>query len=91
VEHFANLGYTVLPHPLCSLDLVPSNFQPFRLLKDGLCGQHFPSSDAVIAAMKQWITSTGTCFYEHSMQALVRCWQKCIANSGGFVKKNTTL
>jgi len=28
---------------------------------------------------QQWFTSTGTEFYyDHGMQALVHCWQKCI-------------
>jgi len=25
--------------------------------------------------------------YEHSMQVLVHCWQKCIANGGGYIAK----
>jgi len=40
-------------------------------MKDGLHGQHFPSSKAVIAVGKEWVTSAGADFYEHSMQALV--------------------
>ena len=34
-------------------------------------GKHFPSRDAVIAAMKQWVTSAGTNFYEYAMHGLV--------------------
>jgi len=45
-------------------------------MKDGLHGQHFPSSDAIVAAVKQWITSAGADFYKHSMQALVHRWQR---------------
>jgi len=36
-------------------------------MKDGVNGQHFPSNDAVTAAVKQWFTSIGTDFYEHMM------------------------
>ena len=39
------------------------------------------------AVVKQWVISTGADFYEHSMQALVHCWQKCIVSSGGCVEK----
>lgn len=53
----ANLGWTALPHPPYSLDLVPSDFPLFRLMKDGLRGQHFPSSNTIIASLKQWVTS----------------------------------
>jgi len=34
--HIDNLGWTVLPYPLCSFDLVPSVFYLFRPMKDEL-------------------------------------------------------
>jgi hypothetical protein len=40
-------------------------------MKDGLRGQHFPSYDAIVQAVKQWATSTGADFCERGMQALV--------------------
>ena len=43
-------------------------------VKAGQCGQHFPSNNAIVAAVKQWVTSAGADFYEHVMQALVHCW-----------------
>ena len=48
--------WTVLPHPPYSLDLAPSDFHLFTPLKDGLRVQRFPDNDAVIAAVKKWIT-----------------------------------
>ena len=74
VEHIANLGWTVLPHPPYSLDLAPSDFHLFRLIKDGLHGQHFSSNEVVIAAVKQWATSACANFYERGMQNLVHRW-----------------
>ena len=56
-------------------------------MKDGLHGQHFPSSDAIVAAVKQWITSAGADFYKHSIQAFVYHLQKCIANGGDYAEK----
>jgi len=50
MEHSANLGWTVLSH---SPDLVLSDFHLFRPTKEGLCQQHFPSNDAIIAAVQQ--------------------------------------
>jgi hypothetical protein len=84
VEHIVNFGWTVVPHPPYSSDLAPSDFHLFEPMKDGLCGKHYPSYDAVVQAMKQWATSTGADFYEHSMQVLVHRWQKCIANGGNY-------
>jgi len=86
-EHIANLGWTVLPHPPYSPDLARSDFHLLGPMKDGLRGQYFPSNDAVIRAVKQWATSAGADFYECGMQALVYCWQKCIANGGDYVEK----
>jgi histone-lysine N-methyltransferase SETMAR len=87
VEHIVNLGWTVVPHPPYSLDLAPSDFHLFELMKDGLHGQHSPSNDAIVRAVKQWATSAGADFYERSMQTLVHCWRKCIANGGDYVEK----
>lgn len=83
VEHIVNLGWSVLPHSLYTLGLVPSDFHLFGLMKDGLHGQHFPRNDAIIATVKQWVISTGADFYKHVMQAFAHHSQKCIANSGG--------
>jgi len=86
MEHIVRLAWTVIPHPPRSPDLAPSDFHLFRLMKDGLHGQHFPSYDAVVWAVKQWATSTGAGFYEQGMETLVRCWRKCIANGGDYVE-----
>ena len=74
VEHIINVGWIVIPHPPYSLDLAPSDFHLFGPMKDGLCGQHFPSYNAVVRAMKQWVTLAGADFYECGMQALVHRW-----------------
>jgi hypothetical protein len=56
-------------------------------MKDGLCGQHFPDNDVVIAAVRKWLASAGADFYERRIQALVHRWQKCIMNGGDYVEK----
>jgi hypothetical protein len=56
-------------------------------MKDGLRGEHLPSYNAVVRAVKQWATSTGADFYERGMQALVHSWRRCIASGGDYVKK----
>ena len=87
VEHIVNLGWTVVPHPPYSPDLAPSDFHLFGPMKDGLCGKHCSSYDAIIQAVKQWATFAGADFYERGTQALVHCWQKCITNGGDYVEK----
>ena len=56
-------------------------------MKDGLRGQHFPDSDAVIAAVKSWLASASPDFYERGIQALVHRWQKCITNCDDYLEK----
>ena len=57
MENVANLGLPVLPHPLYSPNLLPSDFRLFGPMKDGLHGQHFPSYNTIRAAVKQCVTS----------------------------------
>jgi len=59
VKHNANLGCIALLHWLYSPDLVPRDFHLFRLMKDGLCGQHLPRNYSRITAVEQWVTSAG--------------------------------
>ena len=70
VERIASPGWAALLHPSHRPEFVPSAFHLFPSMKDGQQGQQFHSIDAVITAVKQWVISTGTDFYEHSMQAL---------------------
>ena len=59
MERIANLGWTV--HGLV---LVPSDFYLSGPEKDGLRGQHFPSSDTTMVAAEQWVTAAGADVYE---------------------------
>lgn len=45
VEHIANVGWIVLPHPSYSQD---SDLHLFGLMKDVLHGQHFPCNSAIV-------------------------------------------
>ena len=67
------LAGTVLPHLLHIWYWVPSVICLFGPMKDGLREQHFPSNNAVITAVKSWVTSAGADFCEHCVQALVHC------------------
>ncbi|KAG8229468.1 hypothetical protein J437_LFUL008242 [Ladona fulva] len=51
----AKCGWTALPHPPYSPDLAPSDFHLFGPLKDGLRGEHFQDSDAVVKAVRKWL------------------------------------
>jgi hypothetical protein len=47
----------------------------------------FNPLEMMVRAVKHWAISTGADFYKRNMQALVHCWQNCIANGGDYVEK----
>jgi hypothetical protein len=47
VKQIQDLKLDVLPHPLYSTDLAPSNFHLFWPLKDAVRGRHFRSDEEV--------------------------------------------
>lgn len=69
----ANLDCTVLPHPLCILDLAVFDFHPFGLMNNKLHGQHLLSNNTIIAGVEQWVNSACADFCENNMHALVHC------------------
>jgi len=70
VKHIASLGWTVLLHSLNSPVFVPSDFHLFGPIKDGLYGQQFPSNEAVIAVVKQWVPSLVPIFMSMACRVL---------------------
>ena len=59
----AEYGYELLPHPLYSSDLAPSDFYLFPLLKEHLSGTHFSSDDEVIASVEVFQQGQDELFY----------------------------
>jgi len=51
----AEYGYELLPHPLYSPDLAPSDFYLFPLLKKHFSGTHFSSGNDVIASVEVFL------------------------------------
>jgi transposase len=86
-ECTAKFGWTILPHPPYSPDLTPSDFHLFGPIKDGLRGKQFPNTDAVIEAVKKWLSQTDSDFYGARIQRLLERWRKCIELGGDFVEK----
>ena len=65
-----------------------SEFGTFWLpIRDGLSRQRFHSKSTIVIGVKQWVTSTSADFYKCSIQPLIDCWQKYIANGGDYVEK----
>ncbi|GFU28593.1 mariner Mos1 transposase [Trichonephila clavipes] len=54
--YFETLKLEVLPHPLYSPDLYPSDYHLFRSMAHGLANQHFRSYEEVTNWIDSWIT-----------------------------------
>ena len=47
----------------CLLNVYGDQMVNMSTVKDALRGQHFPSNNSIIAAVKQWVTSAGALVY----------------------------
>jgi histone-lysine N-methyltransferase SETMAR len=54
-EHITKLGWRVLPHPLYSPNLAPSDFHLFGSLKNALRETRFEGDNSVIEAVRKWL------------------------------------
>ena len=68
------------------IDLAPSDYHFFLHLKKFLGGKRFDDDDLKDAVQK-WLTSQAATFYEHGIQKLVPCYDKCLNNGGEYVEK----
>jgi len=62
---------------LCSLNIYAR--QPVTVSKVRWWVVHFSIGDSR--------SSAGAGFYEHCIQTLIHCWQKCSANSSDYIEK----
>jgi histone-lysine N-methyltransferase SETMAR len=86
-EAIAKFGWSVLPHPLYSPDLAPSDFHLFGPLKDALRGTGFEDDKSVICAVTTWLHEQETSWYREGMHALVSRWHKAVDLDGDYVEK----
>jgi len=83
----AECGYELLPHPLYSPDLAPSDFCLFSLLKEHLRGTHFSSDNDVIASAEVFLQQQDELFYKTDIQKLQKRRHKCTEVAGDYVEK----
>jgi histone-lysine N-methyltransferase SETMAR len=86
-EAITKFGWTVLPHPACTPDLVPSDLHLFGPLKDALRGTRLEDDESVIRAVRTWLCEQETSWYREGMHALVSRWRKAVGVDGDYVEK----
>ncbi|UYV77993.1 SETMAR [Cordylochernes scorpioides] len=79
-----DLGWELLPHPLYSPDLAPSDYHLFTSLGHALKNQEFSNSDILRKWLVDWFDSKGIEFFRQGIRKLPERWSECIANQGNY-------
>jgi len=87
LEKIENMGWEVLPHPLYSPDLAPSDYHFFGFVKNQMRGQHYETNEALQTAVRQCLWAAGTEFYRKGIFKLPERWEKCVQRNGDYVEK----
>ena len=80
-------GYELIPHPVYSPDLAPSDFFLFPNLKKDIHGLHFRSDEEVVTAVEEWVNGKDPDFFSSGLMALEHRWSKCITLEGNYIVK----
>lgn len=88
-ETLAELGWTILRHPVYSPDLAPSDFHLFPALKRDLKGRTFLSRAGLASAVYQWcLKKTAEGFFADAFfNKLPVRWRKCVDCNGDYFEK----
>jgi histone-lysine N-methyltransferase SETMAR len=87
IIHIATLGWERLDHAHYSPDLAPSDFHFFPTLKRTLEGRRFTTNEDVEAAVRTFVRTQDTDFYQQGFLKLLKQWNKCINVGRNYVEK----
>ena len=59
--------YGLIPHPVYSPDLTPSDYFLFPNLKKDIRGRHFWSNEKVMAAVEEWVKNKDPGFFSSGL------------------------
>ena len=81
-------GYELIPLPVYSPDLAPSDFFLFPNLKKDIRGLHFRSDEEVVTATEEWVNGKDPDFFSSRLMALEHRWSKCITLEGNYIERS---
>ena len=84
-QKVAQLGWEVLPHPLWSLDLAPSDYHLFLSLRNYLCNKHYEDFDELKSDLTAFFESKPGSFYRRGIELLPERWAKVVENNGDYI------
>ena len=71
-------GWEVLPHPLYSPDLAPTDFHLFQSLSNAMRGVPFSSGAELRAWLDEFFESKSNNFYRKGIENLVERWEEVV-------------
>ena len=80
-------GYELIPYPVYSPDLAPSDFFLFPNLKEHIHGCHFRSDEEVVTAVKEWVNGKDPNSFSSEPMALEHRLSKCFTLEGNYIAK----
>ncbi|KAG5321377.1 MOS1T transposase, partial [Pseudoatta argentina] len=82
--YLETLKWEVLPHPLYSPDIAPSDFHLFRSMAHGLADRRFHSYEEVQKWIDSWIASKDMLFFRRGIHVLPERWSKVVESDGKY-------
>ncbi len=83
--HLLMTGQKVVDHPALSPDLAPSDYWLFPRIKKALRGRHFPSLDAVEAAVRHEVGLITVAEYREALLTKWPMrWARCVHHNGDY-------
>ncbi|KAG5319037.1 MOS1T transposase, partial [Pseudoatta argentina] len=84
--YLETLKWEVLPHPLYSPDIAPSDFHLFRSMAHGLADRRFHSYEDAQKWIDSWIASKDMSFFRRGIHVLPERWEKVVSSDGQYFK-----
>jgi len=82
--YLETLKWEVLPHPLNSPDIAPSDYHSFRSMTHGLANQHLRSYEEIKNWIDTWIASKDEQSSRRGIRTLPERWEKVAASDGQY-------
>ncbi|KAG5325609.1 MOS1T transposase, partial [Pseudoatta argentina] len=82
--YLETLKWEVLPHPLYSPDIAPSDFHLFRSMAHGLADRRFHSYEEAQKWIDSWIASKDMSFFRRGIHVLPESWSKVVESDGKY-------
>ncbi|KAG5326217.1 MOS1T transposase, partial [Pseudoatta argentina] len=82
--YLETLKWEVLPHPLYSPDIAPSDFYLFRSMAHGLADRRFHSYEEAQKWIDSWIASKDMSFFRRGIHVLPERWSKVVESDGKY-------